>query len=575
MSDTTSSASAPTRLDGLDRKVAAGLFLFTVLVVGLTSNSMGFTRDEGYYFKAAEEYFGWFRAWWDAWSRGEFLLPFTRAVIDRHWSYNHEHPVLMKALFGLSWGILKEKLGLFTLHSTAFRFPAFVFAGLSVMFTFLLARLFLRRSMAAVASLLWLSMPHPFWHMHLACFDIPVCAAHLWIVYAYARGRHSTRGAVLAGVAFGLGAAVKHNVLPTPALLVLHWLITEARAPRRDGVLISLPPIPLAFVSMALLGPVVFVLHWPYLWPDLVARYAWYLGFHFGHEHYPILYFGDLLTHPPFPRAFTYVMTAVTVPVPILCAMLLGVGLGVWSVVVLVRARLAGTPAPPSTAVPFNNATGEPTGHGALLLLLNAAFPFALWLRDSTPIFGGTKHWMNAMPFLCILAAWALEEAWTRARLAWPAVTGLQRPRTLCVACALCLVPGTFITARVHPYGLGAYNELVGFARGAANVGFQRTFWGHEPRLVLPAINAQTRERGSIHFGDTNYDDWRMYVRDGLLRRDIGFSQSVAGSGVASVQPQGEFKEQWMDVINTWNTTRPAEVVHAQGVPMLTVTFSP
>ena len=40
-------------------------------------------------------------------------------------------------------------------------------------------------------------------------------------------------------------------------------------------------------------------------------RIGWYLGFHLTHEHYPILYFGDLLTHPPFPIAFPFVIAAV------------------------------------------------------------------------------------------------------------------------------------------------------------------------------------------------------------------------------------------------------------------------
>ena len=206
---------------------------------------------------------------------------------------------------------------------------------------------------------------------------------------------------------------------------------------------------------------------------------------------------------------------------------------------------------------------------------MNAALPFALWIPQTTPIFGGTKHWINALPFLCILGAWAVQEGVTRAALAWEAARPFLGTRAFSVLTACIIFPGFFITARVHPYGLGAYNELVGFARGAANVGFQRTFWGHEPRLILPVINGKTRERGTIHFGDTNYDDWRMYARDGLLRGDIGFSQAVGGASVASVQPQGEFKEQWMEVINQWNTLKPDEVLHAQGVPVLTVTFLP
>ena len=137
------------------------------------------------------------------------------------------------------------------------------------------------------------------------------------------------------------------------------------------------------------------------------------------------------------------------------------------------------------------------------------------------------------------------------------------------------VAPGFLISARVHPYGLSSYNELVGFARGAANVGFQRTFWGYEPRMALPLINERTPAPRRLHFGDTNHDDWRFYRRDGLLDDDIRWSGSVRGASAASVQPQGEFKDQWMDVLNEWDVHGPDEVLPIEGVPLLTVNFQP
>ena len=557
-----------------DRQIALALFIGTTVLVGVTAESIGFTRDEGYYFKAAEGYVQWFRAVMAALLAGHPETTFQSPVIDQYWAYNHEHPVLMKTLYGLSWGLLKAGLGIFSLNSTAFRFPAFLMAGLSVALTYLLARQFLGRAASLSAALMWLSLPRPFWDMHLACFDIPVCAAHLGIVYAYVRGRHTARGAAVVGVVFGLGAAVKHNVLLTPAVLFIHWVLAEAPSPRRAGALLRLPALPMTFIAMGILGPIVFVAHWPYLWPDVLARYRWYIDFHLHHEHFPILYFGELLTHPPFPRSFIYVMTAVTTPVPVLVLFMMGALLAAISSLLFLRSRWRGAAPPELTTVPLRSRDGAPSAWGAMLLLGNACFPFALWLPSTTPIFGGTKHWMNALPFLCILAAWALEEALTRG----VRVLHLRRrlPSAACMALGtvFSVLPGFVISARAHPYGLSSYNELVGFARGAANIGFQRTFWGHEPRLVLPEINARTSPGGQIYFGDTNYDDWRMYVRDQLLRRDIGFSKSVQGSAVASVQPQGEFKEQWMEVMNAWNTQQPDIVVHVEGVPLLTVTFT-
>jgi len=568
------------RLERTDLVIAAVLGVATVVMVGITSESVGFTRDEGYYFKAAELYFGWFRDLKEHLFRGDVLGAFSQSVIDQHWSYNHEHPVLVKSLFALSWGLLKEWLGLFDLNSSAFRFPAWCFAGLTVGLIYVLSRaLRLSRVASLVAAGAFLSMPRAYWHMHLACFDIPVCAAHLWLVLAYLKGRRSTSGALILGVAFGLAIAVKHNVLIAPAFFVLHWILVEAKPLARVGDGIRLPPLPLTFFSMAVIGPVVFIAHWPYLWPDVFMRIGWYLGFHLSHEHYPILWFGDLLTRPPFPVSFPFVMSAVTIPLPVLMLLVAGAALGTAvSLRFLLRRFFGGTGEVELTRVPLGDVADEPSASPALLLLLNAAFPFALIALPSSPIFGGTKHWMNALPFLCVLGAWAIDEA--RARIEAALQTRKEHaPAVALVAVsvvgALVVLPGALLTARIHPFGLASYNSVVGFARGAANVGFQRTFWGYEPRGALGLINDNTRPRGSIHFGDTNYDDYRMYLRDGLLRSDIRFARGVSGADVASVQPQGEFKEQWIKVLNDWNAKGPDEVVHIEGVPLVTVTFNP
>ena len=88
----------------------------------MTSGDIGFTRDEGYYFKAGRDYFGWFAELWQNLLNGKFTQSFSKSAIDRHWSYNHEHPVLVKTMFALSYGLLKEWLGIFSTDSEAMRF---------------------------------------------------------------------------------------------------------------------------------------------------------------------------------------------------------------------------------------------------------------------------------------------------------------------------------------------------------------------------------------------------------------------------------------------------------------------
>ncbi len=561
----------------VDRLVALALFVAVVVVVAVTAQSLGFVRDEGYYFKAGVQYAEWWRA---LFSQPTTALSST--TIDQHLSYNPEHPFLMKGAFALSW-LVNDGLGRPWLQHNALRFPGWIAAGLSTSLVFLLGRQLLSRRAALLAAACFIAMPHVFWHMHLAAFDVGVAAAHTALVWAWLRFRHTTSGAVVVGVVFGVAGAVKHNVLPIPALLVLHWLLCEAR--RGDGRL----RIPLVFLCLAFIGPAVYVLLWPYLWPDVAMRFGQYIAFHLHHEHYPILYFGDLLVEPPFPILFPFVMSAVTIPAPILTLMAVGVVVGLSASVAFLRQRLrASRPdkamddAIEVTRVPLGRSPRDASGKSALLLLLNAFVPFALIAAPSTPIFGGTKHWMNALPFLCVLAAWALDESFARLRGVSSAAPGSPPGRRSPVAAVLfwlvaaaIVLPGVLLSARVWPYGLGSYNEVIGFSRGAANVGMQRTFWGYETREALPAINARTPRNGRIHFGDVNADSHRMYGADGLLRKDIGFSNTVRAAAVAHVEPQGEFKQQQIDVWNEWQTRVPDLVIGAEGVPLSTVTFRP
>jgi 4-amino-4-deoxy-L-arabinose transferase-like glycosyltransferase len=536
-----------------------GLFVLTVVWVGLTSHDIGYTRDEGYYFKAGRDYFGWFQALSRHFSAGEFLKPFQQATIDRHWSYNHEHPVLVKTLFALSYGFLKEGLHLFSTDGAAMRFVGWCFGGLSVVMTYLLSLKLMPHRFALLSALLWLCMPRSFWHMHLACFDIPVVFAHLWIIHAYLKSHSSWKRALWMGVVLGLAAAIKHNVLFVPFILVLHWLVLQAKTSTADGLHFKLPSIPLAFFAMIFIAPVVFILHWPYLWPDLIDRIQWYLNFHLDHEHYPILYFGELLVSPPFPRAFPFVMSSITIPLVTLSIIL--IALIVCTKFILqnfkhVR-RLAKSEDPAFLLQPMALVT---------LFLLNGLMPFLLISSPSTPIFGGTKHWLNGIPFLIILGVWAIYRLLfsfaQNARWQWPVI-------------AFLILPALTLTLRAHPYGLSSYNEAIGFARGAANVGFQRTFWGYEPMKNWQLINQRTSPKSKIHLGDTNKASYRTYIKDKIIRKDLRYTHRVKDANVASVQPQGEFKKQWIDVWNLWGIRKPASVVHIDGVPLSTVTFKP
>src|SRR5581483_8429048 len=113
--------------------------------------------------------------------------------------------------------------------------------------------------------------------------------------YAYWKSLRSPRWGILCGLLFGVALGTKHNAWLMPFFLVAHYLWMR----RRDVLARRLPPVPLAFVSMLVLGPLVFLVSWPYLWPDPVGRTQAYVRRHLQHEHYNFEYLGINWNLPP------------------------------------------------------------------------------------------------------------------------------------------------------------------------------------------------------------------------------------------------------------------------------------
>src|SRR5690349_23914258 len=92
----------------VDHFIGATLGLVYLVVLVKTAHGIGYARDEGFYFRAASAY----AAWFDILFR-EPLQAIQRVTVDTYWSNNHEHPALVKSVFGLSWNFLFKKWHLF------------------------------------------------------------------------------------------------------------------------------------------------------------------------------------------------------------------------------------------------------------------------------------------------------------------------------------------------------------------------------------------------------------------------------------------------------------------------------
>tara|TARA_Y100001978_G_C23313811_1_gene255117 strand:- start:44 stop:487 length:444 start_codon:yes stop_codon:yes gene_type:complete len=132
------------------------------------------------------------------------------------------------------------------------------------------------------------------------------------------------------------------------------------------------------------------------------------------------------------------------------------------------------------------------------------------------------------------------------------------------------VLPGIWSTVRAHPHGIGAYTELVGGLRGAANRGFQRQFWGGASRPLLKRINAEAKHGALIFCDRTNQDAFRAYQRDGLLRQDLRFTLNMGNAQwwFAFHQPDSDWV---LSAIRLRPDSMLVAVEDLEGVPMVSL----
>ncbi len=620
----------------IDRLLAAGIFTIVLTTTVAVSGRQGVHRDEAYYMDAGEQYAGY----WEKTLRGQLDHPFSDGSIRRFWDYNHEHPPLMKLLYGFSWRLLhrcdcareaKWHAGAAVLRAgrhgtlpifseiTAFRFPTMICFALLCALVFLWSVEAHRvrtgkdgggRAGALAAALLMAAQPRAFFHAQTASFDLP--AAMFWFATTWAYWKAlASRRQVLAGLGVGalyglfLATKLQSFFLPfalqghyglilcghllrlyrragsigerillagamvlafVPVVCVFAYLVATWDERRRQGA----PNAPNGIFAMFYLSPLVVTALWPWLWHHGVARFGGYIGFHWKHVHYNFEYLGTNYNRPPYPWHEPLGLLVTTAPVVLLALALAGgvflARRGIAALRHAASSRRAGGLDPRATAPIVD---GRAT---SLLWLACAVTPVAPFFLGNTPIFGETKHWLGAMPFLAVAAGVAVEALIDRLALEIP------RLRRIAIAAAvvtIAVVPAAVETWRSHPYGLSHYNALAGGAPGGADLGMNRQFWGYSVRGLLPWFNANLPEGSRIYLHDWNHDSYEMYLRDGLLRpdlRDAGMEiGGVRSSDTALVIHEKHFNKYEYMIWDVYKTVRPAQVLTYDGVPLVTV----
>jgi hypothetical protein len=436
----------------------------------------------------------------------------SRTGIDAAFAINHEHPPFAKFVFGVAHHVFHGILGAFhALDGARVGTVLFVVAMVWVMVRWLWRPLGPVATVASVALLL--TMPRFFVHSEVATLDVPVAAMVFITAALFEQAGDRFRAGVGVGVVFGLAAATKLNA-PFAALpCVLLVVLERWRAFRLDdapetapAATLRLPPIPPSLWAMALVGPIVFVAVWPWLWPDLAARVGAYLAFHL--KHYPIyLYFdGEIWEHPFAPGRATVVMAFASLPVVTVVAAAMGTVVAARAVVALVGGSTAAGDIAP----------GRP--RLLALCLLQAIMSVGVVALANVPRYGGEKLFMPFFPFAAVLAGVgvaALVEALQR-------VLRRSHPAVAVVVVAIVSAPG--LTGIVHTFGgfgLSYYGEVVGGLRGAVARGYERTYYDMADKRLARFLDEHAAGL-RVHVAPNHKEyvrTWRWLRKDGVLRR--------------------------------------------------------
>jgi hypothetical protein len=386
----------------------------------------------------------------------------------------------------------------------------------------------------------------------------------LLAVYVYWRSAQ-TGGigwAIASGIVYGLTLETKHNAWIMPAIFVPHALFASRKALGREARFGRLP-IPMSIVSMAILGPLTFWALWPWMWNDTIARVQEYLSFHLNHVYYNIEYLHKNYFSAPSPRSYAPVLIAATVPTTTLVLFAVGAFDRLRDLALRVWAKL-------------RRLSGAPHGDRAetdVLLFLALSAPLAVFvLLTKTPIFGGTKHWLPAYPFLALFAGRGFEVTAKRIIAAIERIkTASQRSGASAALFALFALPAMVITNHSHPYGLAAYVPFVGGTQGGADLGLNRQFWGYTTEGLEPYFEAHAPQRATVFIHDTAWDSWNRMISEKRIRPDL---QAVGSPGEAQfgiVHHELHMSEVDYQEWIAFGTDAPDYVLTHDGVPIISV----
>jgi hypothetical protein len=439
----------------------------------------GITDDDDYYVPAGIRMVDWL---------GTLLRhpidALSRAAIDAAFGINHEHPPFAKLLIGLG-ARLGEAFGLTTLVGARLGIVA-----ITMVMVWALLQMARRRIEGMVAVAMLITLPRFAFHATVPTLDVAVAATMVVTAALWVRSSQwsSTRAFVVVGISMAVALSTKLNapflVVPMAGL----WMIEHRRRFRFDMDGVVLPRPPAAMIGACMLGPLLFVLCWPWLWGDLPGRLVAYAAFHL--RHYPILMWFDGVIHDKVlaPWHAPWRIAVAVMPVTVVGM----VGLGAWPVWCAAR-----------------RFWHHPHAHDRWLLVcaVQAAAAMATISFSPVPVYGGEKLFMPFFPFVVVVGA-----AGVRTLSGWVVfVVRRRRPMVMVLAAMLVCAPGV-VGQWQHRGGhaLSYFGAWLGGIRGAIARGWEGTYYDVADRPLAEWLAAHAGNR-KVHFAPNHKEYVRAY----------------------------------------------------------------
>jgi 4-amino-4-deoxy-L-arabinose transferase-like glycosyltransferase len=508
---------ASAAIDVADPRPARGAAVVVAVVVFvvhlLALPGQGLTDDDDFYAPAGMRYAQWI---------GDVASDPARALtttgIDAAFSPNHEHPPLAKFVFGAAHALFHDALGVLGSLDAARAGNALFAAVLALTMV-----LWTWRALGPLASLsgvlLLSTLPRFFFHSEVATLDVPVATMVLVVTALFSWARDRFGRGIVVGVVFGLACLTKLNAPFAALTLTAFSLLERWRAfgvDVGDGTDASpsarpqlrLPAPPWSLLAMAVVGPLVFVVGWPWLWHDTVARIGAYVAFHL--KHYPILLFygGEIWERPFAPGRASVVLGFGSMPLVVVALGAIGAVAAARSLVTLARTA---------------NATGTASTAKDRVLglaLLQAATSMGVVALSNVPRYGGEKLFLPFFPLFCVLAGHGTAVVVDGCLGLAPR---LPRRAVTAVVVILAALPGIVGCLRFGGgFALSYYGESVGGLRGAVARGYERTYYDVADKELARFLD-ENAQGLRVHFAPNHKEYVRTYRwlrHDGVLARE-------------------------------------------------------